>query len=173
MPEQKLFAYGTLLSEHKFGKSRNNSPYGELISIEPAYALGKMYASEWFPIVLRPNDVKRVKSPNYVFGGLITFETDDKVWRSLDGYEGCSKSAFGENRTSDLYHRELVDVTVIKFKTMEDFMFQKFEIIREDKAQMYFGNPESPNIKARIGQQKRAGNIWKTFFSVKFGNYQS
>lgn len=165
VPIQKLFAYGTLLNPSTFEKMTPNLE--KLISIEPAYIEGKMYSAGNFPIVLRPNDYKRAKAPWFVYGGLITFEAPDEVWRSLDAYEGCSKASLGENRPTDLYHRDKVKVQTIKFESFSEFIEYKFDKVREDEAEVYFGNPDSSMVQNILKHKKRAGTIWKSFFNMQ------
>lgn len=168
MPVQKLFAYGTLLNPSTFARMTPNLE--EIISIEPAYIEGKMYSayeSGRFPFVIKPDDKSRKKSPWFVYGGLITFNADNEVWRTLDSYEGCSKAAFGDNRDTDLYHRETTKVTVIDFETFQDFIDYRFETIREEEAEVYFGNYNSHMVKQAIGSKRRAGTVWRSFFNMQ------
>lgn len=164
MPVQKLFAYGTLLNPGTFARMTPNLI--EILSIEPAYIEGKMYSAGNFPFVLKPNDKSRKKMPRFVYGGLITFVADNEVWRTLDSYEGCSKASLGENRPTDMYHRETVDVTVIDFDSISDFINYKFKTVRTDSGEAYFGNYNSRMVKANIGSKRRAGTVWKSFFNM-------
>ena len=168
MATHKLFAYGTLLNPGTFARMTPNLE--ELISIEPAYIEGKMYtngASSSFPFVIKPDDKSRTKSPWFVYGGLITFKGDNELWRTLDSYEGCSKSSFGENRDTDLYYRETTKVTVIDFESMSDFIKYDFKVVREDEAEVYLGNYNTMMVQNAIGTDRRAGTVWRSFFNMQ------
>lgn len=163
MPIHKLFAYGTLINPSVFHRVTNNA---RIISMKPAYTEGKMYSAGGFPLVLRLDDYKRRKAPWFVYGALIEFEAPDEVWLGLDGYEGCSKASLGENRKTDMYHREEVTVHVIKFDTFKDFTEFNFEVKEEEKAQIYFANVDSNLVQNALKHQKRAGNVWRSFFNI-------
>ena len=78
----------------------------------------------------------------------------------LDAYHASSKSTLRRNHKFDIHHRYTVDVTPIKFSSIDDLSRLKY---RENenilKAEAYFGNPNHPRIKQRYENKDRSRRV--------------
>jgi gamma-glutamylcyclotransferase (GGCT)/AIG2-like uncharacterized protein YtfP len=165
--EIKLFTYGTLMRPEQMTMFINDSK--KIISFVPAMIPGKMYTmeTEQFPIVIRPNEGRRMRAPTVVFGALYTLDLDNNDMIALDSYEGCSKAAFGMNLANDLYHRVIVKAKQIEFKNMIDFMNYNYSLKDETKCFVYYGNMKNDFVKTICTRDRRKnGVVWRDFFSI-------
>jgi len=116
-------------------------------------AEGKMYTHfrKRGAFVVQHDDKIAIRWGNsVVYGGL--FYCPD-IWyylRILDGYHICSKSSLGSNHVNDLHHRITVDVTPIRFDTLDELVHLKYREGEPVKAYFYVGNLHHPKILSRV-----------------------
>lgn len=176
----KVFIYDSLMNIRTLRSLIGGE--AEIISIEPAFATGvvlvdaerhsSFYSNRKqltrFPIMLFKKDTGRKDNPPHtVFGACITFDIPD-VLAALDSYYSCSKSSLGENKKTDMFLRKEGKMRTIRFKTQNDFLNHRFEVVEGVRAFYYLGNVEHPTVQSKIKDlgHKCIGSVWRSFFST-------
>lgn len=140
----------------------------KVIDCVPAFAEGKLYKHENFPIVIGKHEGRKGKAPCIVHGALFTLELNEEGFKNLDAYEGCSRQRMLKNLSTDVFHRHLVDVRRVYYKSIEDFVNYDFTVNEKtEKAWMYLGNMNNPVVQHTcIKLRRKNGVLWKTYFNV-------
>lgn len=170
----KIFLYDDLMRDMEFEKITGTTAQekypafvrGELIDSErmsPRYLNNKLKSR--YPIML---EKETRRSPCTVFGAIIEVPSDPAIMNRLDAYYNCSKFHLGTNKKTDMFHRKQIDVNVIWFNSIEQFLEYRYEVTGHDQAWVYVGNKAHPAINRKLSDlsHNRIGNLWKSFFNV-------
>ncbi len=95
------------------------------------------------------NYVSRRSQRKVVYGAIFLLENYDFHIRTLDSYGLCSLSALGRNHSLDTLHRIDVEVTPIKFNTLDELARLLYKEMKPIQTQTYVGNLTNPKINLR------------------------
>lgn len=171
-----IFLYDDLMNSRKLKELCRDIV---ILSVVPGFTDGEMIDSERMkPHLSRYTHKSRYpimlhKMPRHfafnVFGALFEVEDDIDVFKHLDSFYSCSMYSLGDNKPSDMFHREMAKVSTISFENTSEFLKYRYEVEeRGIKAYTYFGNPKNPAIGKKLKHigQNRIGVVWKNFFNI-------
>jgi hypothetical protein len=163
--QESLFVYDSLCDIDAISSLIN--PYGKLLDYRPALIEAKAFRYLTFPFVTDINALMKPQKPFNVFGLLLNISMNPKGWEAIDSYYGCSLSAVGRIRTNDIFERRKICATKIAFKTIDDFLIQRFDSLDSEECFAYYGNLNNPAIKKLILRRKfRTGVVSKEFIEL-------
>lgn len=147
MQTNLVFLYNSMLSKYK----EMNIP---LKYICPAKIEAKLYwkygKKDTFAI---PHGNKRTYGSRFVYGAIFSLEDFDFYMRLIDSFLVCSKSILRVNHPKDVFHREILEVTPIKYNSLDDLSKLKYIEREPISCHLHLGNVENHKIKQQITKQ--------------------
>ena len=103
-------------------------------------------------VFILPNNLYKERGNSKIYGAIFAVRDIDFYISLLDAYHACYKNKIQRNHIYDIHHRDTIEVVPIHFKSLSDLSRLKYrEGTTTFNAEAYFGNPNHPKIKQRIG----------------------
>jgi len=117
-----------------------------LMFVGYAFTKGKMYKHRNSCIITNSTSVKKWGN-SVVYGAVYLLQDYSHFIRILDAYHSCSKAMLRKNNAYDFLHREEINVTMIKFNSIDELKHLKY--VENDTVQVeaYVCNLENNNAK--------------------------
>lgn len=144
-----LFIYNELLNPYTYNNLRIPLEFISYGIID-----GKMFRHfNNKGVFILPYDHQKIWGNTKIYGALFLCKDIDFYINILDAYHVCYKDKLKRNHINDMHHRYLVEVTPIYFNSIDDLARLKYrESDMTIQANAYFGNPDHPKIKSKIGK---------------------
>jgi hypothetical protein len=141
-----LFLYNELLNPSRQRELRIPMDF-----VSFAYIKGNLYRHFRNESTFILPNAKRVWGNHMVYGALFHIKDFSFYIELLDRYHQCSLSSLMRNHNFDIHHRESTCATPIHFNTLDEMGRLIYRESEPIQSYVYFGNPNHPKIKQRLG----------------------
>lgn len=117
----------------------------------------KFYRYKKTKLIVKGGEISRDWGNNRIYGAIFLIRNMYYI-RVLDAYNACSLSRIFLNHPFDLNHREIGQVTLIEFNTLNDFARYKFKEQATINCWIYYGNNNNKKLNKVLNNRRRLTN---------------